>query len=115
MVDNSGLENHGTAENNVQTVEDGKVDRAGEFDGRDDSIDLGSIEEGDPLQLASGGTITAWFKQLEGDGGQRIIDKSDGPGGANGYALIAHPGDQSVLLAVGEFDLSHQSRHVRTQ
>ena len=101
VVDSSVPGNPGTAENGAQTTETGKIGRAGEFDGNDDSLHMGSIEVGHPLQLSNGGTITAWFKQLEGDGGQRIIDKSDGPGGANGYALIAHPGDQSVLLAVG--------------
>ena len=53
----------------AQTTEDGKIDRAGDFDGIDDSVDLGSIEAGDPLQLVSGGTLSAWFWQEEGGDG----------------------------------------------
>ena len=71
-----------------------------EFDGDDDFVDLGFIENGHPLQLASGGTLMGWFRQRDGDGGQRIVDKSDGITGANGYSLIAHSDDQSIILAV---------------
>ena len=69
VVDSSGLGNHGVAINSAQTIEAGQIDRAGEFTGLEASIDLGSIEAGDPLQLTSGGTISAWFKQQEGGDG----------------------------------------------
>ena len=71
-----------------------------EFDGNDDFVDAGLIERGHPLQLTTGGTLMAWFKQRDGDGGQRILDKSDGGAGSNGYSLIAHSGDQSIILTV---------------
>ena len=71
-----------------------------EFDGDDDFVDLGLIESGHPLQLTLGGTLMAWFRQRDGDGGQRILDKSDGIAGINGYSLIAHTDDQSIVLTV---------------
>ena len=92
VKDSSELENHRAAENIVQTVEDGKVNRASEFDGLDDSIDLGLVEMGDPLQLNSGGTMVAWIKQRTGGvRWQRIVEKSDGENARNGYALLADP------------------------
>ena len=63
-------------------------------------MDLGFIENGHPLQLTFGGTVMGWFRQRDGDGGQRIVDKSDGITGANGYSLIAHSDDQSIILVV---------------
>ncbi len=58
------------------------------FDGADDMIDLGSIS-GDLRLSGSNGAIITWIKpKLTGDEYQRIIDKSDGGNGANGYALF---------------------------
>jgi hypothetical protein len=64
------------------------------LDGDDDYLDLGTISPGDPLMLAGSPlTISAWFLQEGGgDRYQRIIDKSDGALGLNGWALGADPG-----------------------
>ena len=100
VIDSSENNIHGTSRNGAQTVTEGKINRAGEFDGNDDFIDFGLIESGHPLQLTFGGTLTGWFSQQDGDGGQRILDKSDGIAGANGYSLIAHSDDKSLILTV---------------
>ena len=43
----------------------------------------------------------AWFKQEEGgDRWQRIVDKSNGPIGANGYSLIADPVNRALYVLV---------------
>jgi hypothetical protein len=59
-----------------------------EFDGDNDYIDLGS-QSGDLRLSGSDGAIVAWIKPaLTGDEYQRIVDKSDGGNGTNGYALF---------------------------
>ncbi|MBI2989993.1 MAG: fibronectin type III domain-containing protein [Candidatus Magasanikbacteria bacterium] len=40
IIDGSGSENHGTAKGGVNTVSSGRFSRAGDFDGKDDSIDF---------------------------------------------------------------------------
>ncbi len=55
-----------------------------------------------PLQLTTGGTIMAWFKQWDGDDYQRIVDKSDNARGNNGYALFAHPAKGMIFLCVDQ-------------
>ena len=61
-----------------------------EFDGLDDYIDCGS-QSGDLRLSGSNGAIVAWIKPvLTGDDYQRIVDKSDGTGSQNGYALFLH-------------------------
>ncbi|MHC4213476.1 MAG: LamG-like jellyroll fold domain-containing protein, partial [Planctomycetota bacterium] len=54
-----------------------------------DYVELGTVEATDPLALAdSNFTISAWIKpKLTGDSYQRIVDKSNGSKGANGYAF----------------------------
>ena len=61
------------------------------LNGKDDFIKLGVVKDDDPLQLSGKPfTLAAWFRQEEGgDPYQRIIDKSDGPQGQNGWALAA--------------------------
>ena len=100
VVDSSGKGHHGTSRNGAQIQVNGKINGAGKLDGDNDFIDLGQIAIGNPLQMRSGGTVMGWFWQRDGDGGQRIVDKSDGITGANGYSLIAHSDDQSIILAV---------------
>ncbi len=73
------------------------------FDGDSQVLRLNnglSIPSDSPLQLTEGGTITAWFKQWDGDDYQRIVDKSDDVMGNNGYALIAHAPSRSIFLCV---------------
>jgi hypothetical protein len=60
------------------------------FDGGDDFVELGS-QAGDLRLSGSDGTISAWIKIDDvsaGDSAKRIVDKSDGGGAANGYALL---------------------------
>jgi hypothetical protein len=60
------------------------------FDGDNDYIELGS-QSGDLRLSGSNGSITAWVNPtVVGDDYQRIVDKSDGGDGANGYAFILH-------------------------
>ena len=76
-----------------------------EFDGDDDYIDLGTIGINDPLQLynlTNGYTISFWVRKddFTGDANQRIIDKSDGVAGANGYYLtteVNNDGDYQLV------------------
>ena len=67
------------------------------FDGVDDYLELGG--QGGALRLSgSNGTVSVWIKMDDvsaGDSAKRIVDKSDGGGGANGYCLIVQP-DGSV-------------------
>jgi len=65
------------------------------FDGDNDYVDLGTIGVSHPLQLNNGFTISWWG--IQGGGGdlfQRIIDKSNGGLGANGWAI--YPKDQDT-------------------
>jgi len=72
------------------------------LNGKDDFVEMGVLEEDDPLQLAGKPfTLAAWFRQEEdGDPYQRIIDKSDGPMGQNGWALAADPGSGMIHFYV---------------
>ena len=72
------------------------------LDGDDDFVDLGTIAAGSPLMLAgSPFTVCAWFRQeAGGDPYQRILDKSDGVLGRNGYALAADPGEKRIHFYV---------------
>jgi concanavalin A-like lectin/glucanase superfamily protein len=72
------------------------------LDGDDDFVDLGTIASGSPTMLAgSPFTLSAWFRQEPGgDPYQRIIDKSDGVLGRNGYALAVDPGEKRIHFYV---------------
>jgi len=72
------------------------------LDGDDDIVELGTVAAGSPLMLAhTPFTISAWFRQQAGgDPYQRILDKSDGALGRNGYALAADPGEKRVHFYV---------------
>ena len=63
-----------------------------EFDGLDDYIELGTITTSNPLQLSSpaDGGLTIMFATYwdgTGDSYQRIIDKSNGGSGSNGWCI----------------------------
>ena len=96
--------NCSSVSNDGPTWSPGEVatDSSLEFDGDNDYVDLGLIESGDPLQLLSGGTLSAWFKPREGDRWQRILDKSTDHNGINGYALVADPEERSIRIFVDE-------------
>ena len=58
------------------------------FDGDNDFVELGTIEVGSALQLTDAFTVMLWFnKRSGGDGFQRLIDKSSGGNGANGWCI----------------------------
>lgn len=63
-----------------------------DFDGDNDWLELGSITSNNPLSLSHSGhetTFAFWFKHnAAGDDFQRLLDKSDGGSGANGYSLM---------------------------
>lgn len=60
------------------------------FDGDDDHVELGSITSSDDLCLNSATDLSFWllFKPESGDTFQRIIDKSTGGSGTDGWALV---------------------------
>lgn len=70
------------------------------LDGDDDQAVVGPIEPGHPLSLAgSTFTIAAWFLQEEGgDPYQRIVDRSDGLYGHDGWALSADAASGQIHL-----------------
>ncbi len=95
-----GTENNGVVEGGATFVPGGVFDGHLQLDGNDDVIRLGDVASDSPLQLTDGGTIVAWFRQLPGDDYQRIVDKSYGPNGSDGYTLIAHASDQRLFLCI---------------
>lgn len=68
------------------------------FDGDADHARVGTVPADHPLALAgSTMTVAAWFRQAEGgDAYQRLVDKSDGFYGKNGWAL-AGDGDAGQI------------------
>jgi len=89
VYDKSGQGNTGTWAGTGSHWADGKIGKAGNFNGDDDYVDLGTIDSGNSLMLANSDvTIAAWVKQSSGgDQYQRIVDKTDAPNGADGYDL----------------------------
>lgn len=77
-------------------------DAAVRFDGDNDHVALGTIGLNHPLQLAATNiTCVVWFDQLSGgDAYQRIVDKSTGAQGANGYAFWADPASAKLAIHV---------------
>ncbi len=106
--DVSGQSSHGTLQGLTGAPFDftigsvtGKIGRALEFDGDDDVVELGFIDDANPLMLAdSAFTISVWVYQQDngGDPAQRIVEKSDGPSSAHGYSLWIHQGSIGVSV-----------------
>lgn len=95
VYDTAGT-NNGTLTNGASWSNSGG--RHFEFDGLDDYIDLGSITAANPISLAGSNshTIEVWFRgDATGDLYQRIIDKSSGGNGANGWCVIANTSPSS--------------------
>ena len=92
--------NHGTLMNGP-TWTTGQIGGALSFDGDDDYVEIGDIGGTDDLALAgSNFTISSWIKpNLTGDRHQRIVDKSNGGNGANGYAFLVHT-DRKISFTV---------------
>ncbi|MDA2922634.1 LamG domain-containing protein, partial [Patescibacteria group bacterium AH-259-L07] len=67
VVDGSGSNNHGVAQGGLTTIDKGIFSRAGEFDGTNDYVNVGSGTSIDNL-FNGGGTIEAWIK-WSGTGG----------------------------------------------
>lgn len=90
VADVSGNGIHGAINGQAATTTTfGAIGQALELDGDDDFVDLGSIGVGNPLRLnGSNATFSFWFKQ-DGfiDTFGRILDKSDGTTGSNGYGI----------------------------
>ncbi|MFC1587670.1 DUF2341 domain-containing protein [Planctomycetota bacterium] len=96
--------NHGTDNGGMDANDQvaGPGGTALEFDGDDDFIELGAIVSEHPLRLnGSDVTISAWiYHQNAGDDWERVVDKSDGGNGTNGYAFFVHPNDRNVWITV---------------
>ena len=70
------------------------------FDGSDDYIELGSIDSSNPLSLygQTEFSVDLWLKpNYSGDDYQRVIDKSTGGSGLNGWC-IAYPRNTSKFF-----------------
>jgi len=80
----------------------GEVGRALTFDGLGNHVEVGTIDSKNPLMLAdSEFSIAVWIYQEDGsgDGAQRIVDKSNGAKGLNGYSLWID--DTTIGLSIG--------------
>jgi hypothetical protein len=101
VVDHSSFSNNGTL-NGTYTNSTGRYSGAAHFDGDDDSIELGTISSGDPLMMANQSvTILAWIYKKSGNSFQRLVDKSNGSTGLNGYAIYIQ-NDDDINIAVDE-------------
>ena len=113
--DSSGDNNRGTLAGDPQWVA-GQVGGALNFDGADDHVDCGN---GPSLNITGQITITAWIYPT-GTGSStlpRIVDKSDGTGGATpGFKLYLRSADNYVftLSAGGIFFNSGGSANLNT-
>lgn len=87
LFDLSGGGNNGALANGA-FWSSGRFGQSIELDGDDDHVFIGSIASGNRLMLnGSAATFMAWvYHDGFGDAFQRIIDKSDGGGGQNGYS-----------------------------
>jgi|AntAceMinimDraft_17_1070374.scaffolds.fasta_scaffold04002_2 hypothetical protein len=73
VEDSSGNDNHGTAKNGATTTSDGKIDRAGIFDGDNDYIDCGD----DNRLKTNNFTVSAWIYHSTSTGsGDAVIGNS---------------------------------------
>ena len=72
------------------------------LDGDDDYVELDEVGLNDPLQIAGEPfSVAVWFRQeAGGDHYQRIVDKSDGPLGQNGWALAGDPASGMIHFYV---------------
>jgi hypothetical protein len=107
--DSSGNNNHGTLSGDPQWVV-GKIGGALEFDGVDDHVDCGNDSS---LDITGPITIAAWIYPT-GSGSSnypRIVDKSDGTGGADpGYKLYLRAAENYlVTLSAGGVFLNSSS------
>jgi hypothetical protein len=107
--DASGNNNHGTLSGDPQWVA-GKIGGALQFDGVDDHVDCGN----DPsLDITGPITIAAWVYPTGGGSSNypRIVDKSDGTGGADpGYKMYLRVADNYlVTLSAGGVFLNSSS------
>ena len=90
LTDLTGNGYNGTLTNGVafNSLDQGCIS----FDGYDDYIDLGS-QSGDLRLSGSNGTISVWMYMEDvssGDSWKRMVDKSNGGNGANGYTFFVH-------------------------
>jgi prepilin-type N-terminal cleavage/methylation domain-containing protein len=96
---NNGTNNGATAiTDENQCVSEG----CASFDGTDDYVDLGTIAISNPLQLNGGGTICAWIKPIDSagrDNYMRMVDKSNGTQGQNGYAFYVNT-DRDISVQI---------------
>ncbi|MEQ1829467.1 MAG: DUF2341 domain-containing protein, partial [Pirellula sp.] len=88
--------------NNGTSLTSGFIGHARNFDGTDDTINLGSVGAIDDL-FTGGGTVAAWIRPTgwgENNLG-RIADKSSSTAGGNGWSLYLDGNDGSVVFEFG--------------
>lgn len=88
ILDSTATPRNGTPVDDVIQV-NGKIGKALDFAGTQDFVSLGSIPLDDKLTMAGDDiAISIIIKpRLTGDGFQRIVDKSNGSSGADGFSL----------------------------
>ena len=100
VVDLSGNSNNATVHSATWSQNQGKYNGAFQFDGADDYLDVGIISSDNPLMLDNSAfTISAWIYHNPDDNYQRLVDKSTGNGGDDGYAIYIY-NDGDIKLAV---------------
>ncbi len=101
IIDSTVNPKNGTPMGTMQSA-NGLIGNALSFDGLDDYIELGPIPIGEKLMMANSDiAISCIIKPVfGGDIFQRIIEKSDGISGANGYGLTLRT-DEIILYHNG--------------
>ncbi|MGI6340984.1 MAG: LamG-like jellyroll fold domain-containing protein [Minisyncoccales bacterium] len=91
--------NHGTVVGASQ-VDDCVFGKCYSFDGLDDYIEIADSRE---MRMNHGGTIAAWIypKSWGGGGYGRLIDKSTGMDGENGYIIYFNSGYLKIKINAG--------------
>ena len=91
--------NHGTVVGASQ-VDDCVFGKCYSFDGQDDYIEIADSQE---MRLIQGGAIAAWIypKSWGGAGYGRLIDKSNGMDGENGYIIYFSGGYLKIKINAG--------------
>ena len=95
----------GSLENGINFLQPPISASCWDFDGTDDYIELGQIDSSNPISFAgtTENTWEAWINSKgTGDTYQRIIDKSSGTGGVDGYfwSLGSTAGDGKIWCKI---------------
>jgi Ca2+-binding RTX toxin-like protein len=93
-IDSSPLPRNGTVAGGAVRVATGKIGRAIQFDGVNDSVNIIDGAAGTKLDLTTGMTIEAWVNPSAAAGWETVVYKERGAAGTGllSYALYSHDG-----------------------